>query len=80
MAIATLTVDDSVKMLRETFCQAQQLVLASSDFRAREHADRLQRLIVECDRHRPLGADGKHGNLHTNTCGCEDKGRTPVGN
>lgn len=23
--------------------------------------------------HRPTGADGKHGTLHTETCGCEDK-------
>jgi len=30
-------------------------------------------LINMIDRHRPLGANGKHGNLHTATCGCEDK-------
>lgn len=37
-----------------------------------EHIDRLQRLINACDDHRPLGPDGKHGNRHTPTCGCED--------
>ena len=70
--MSTLTVSDSIKMLRETFCQAEHLVLASGDPRAREHADRLERLIDDCDRQRPLGTDGKHGDLHTPTCGCED--------
>lgn len=23
--------------------------------------------------HRPVGSNGKHGSLHTPTCGCEDK-------
>lgn len=30
-------------------------------------------LINMIDRHRPLGSNGKHGDLHTATCGCEDK-------
>jgi len=71
--VSTMYIEDSFKMLRETFCQAQQLVLASSDPRAREHSLRLQRLIDECDRHRPLGPDGKHDDRHTPTCGCMDK-------
>lgn len=33
----------------------------------------IQLLINEIDRHRPLGPDGTHGNLHTASCGCEDK-------
>jgi hypothetical protein len=33
----------------------------------------LHELVEEIDRHRPSGSDGKHGNLHTTTCGCEDK-------
>lgn len=69
--MTTLIVQDSIKMLRETFCQAQQLVLASSDPRAREHSDRLQRLIDDCDRQRPLGPGGKHDDRHTPTCGCD---------
>lgn len=36
--------------------------------------DEIQRLIdwlvLE---HRPHGPDGKHGTMHTDTCGCEDK-------
>lgn len=67
-----LTVPDSVKMLRETFCVAQTRIGQSDDPRAPEHVDRLQRLIDDCDRQRPLGPDGKHGDRHTATCGCED--------
>jgi hypothetical protein len=33
----------------------------------------VNRLIQRIDTHRPLGSDGKHGRLHTPTCGCEDK-------
>lgn len=64
------TIWDDPKMLRETLCVAQTWINLSGDSRKREHSDRLERLIAECDRHRPLGRDGKHGNLHTPTCGC----------
>jgi hypothetical protein len=67
-----LTVTDSVKMLRETLCVAQGAVAAySGSGRADEHSARLQRLIDDCDRQRPLGPDGKHRDRHTLTCGCE---------
>ena len=67
-----LEVSDSPKMIRETLCVAQSAVgRFSGPDRRREHIERLQRLIDECDRHRPLGPDGKHGELHTPTCGCE---------
>jgi hypothetical protein len=62
---------DGPKMLRETLCVAQTHVGLSGDSRAREHVERLQRLIDQCDRHRPLGVDGEHGERHTLTCGCE---------
>lgn len=67
-----LTVPDSPKMLRETLCVAQVAVGETyhRDPRAQEHLDRLQRLIDECDRHRPIGPNGKHDNRHTPTCGC----------
>lgn len=67
-------VSDGPKMLRETLCVAQTRI-GNSDLdgdRKQEHMDRLQRLADECDRHRPLGPDGKHRDLHTPTCGCED--------
>lgn len=34
-------------------------------------------LINQIDVIRPLGRDGRHGNLHTEFCGCDNKG-TPV--
>lgn len=73
-------VPDGPKMLRETLCIAQ---LQISEFfigdRKYEHMARLQRLINACDYHRPLGPDGKHGNLHTDSCGCEDVVKTGRG-
>ena len=66
-------IPDGPKMLRETLCVAQTRIGNSDlDHSHRwEHIDRLQRLIDACDVHRPLGQDGKHGDLHTATCGCE---------
>ena len=69
-----IQVSDGPKMLRETLCVAQSRI-GNSDLdlgRRREHLDRLQRLIDACDIHRPLGPDGKHGDRHTATCGCEE--------
>lgn len=67
-------VTDSPKMLRETLCVAQAaLGTMSTDRSLDRHVARLQRLIDACDRHRPIANNGKHGDLHTSTCGCEDK-------
>lgn len=63
--------EDSLKSLRETFCVAQSSL--GERERTKVHRERLGRIINEIDRQRPLGRDGKHGNLHTETCGCEDK-------
>jgi hypothetical protein len=65
-------VADSPKMLRETLCVAQARIGNSpyDEGRKREHIDRLQRLIDECDRKRPLGPNGKHDDRHTPECGC----------
>lgn len=73
MAEIELKFTGSVKMLRETLCIAQSLIgnTPYNDYRREHDAARLSELIRECDRHRPLGSDGKHGNLHTPTCGCE---------
>ena len=69
-------VPDGPKMLRETLCVAQGRIgnAGLDDGRRREHIARLQRLIDECDRHRPIGPDGKHGygERCTATCGCEE--------
>ncbi|NKS12565.1 hypothetical protein GS580_16635 [Rhodococcus hoagii] len=56
------------KILTEYLC-AQQ-TFAPDDFTRGE----IQRLINVLHLHRPTGSDGKHGRLHTPTCGCEDKG------
>lgn len=67
-------VPDGPKMLRETLCVAQSRIGNSpyDEGRKREHIARLQRLIDECDRMRPLGPNGKHDDRHTPECGCED--------
>jgi len=57
-----------LKMLREVLTEAQ-----TASWRRPYRADRINALIAEIDHHRPLGPDGKHGDLHTRTCGCEDK-------
>lgn len=61
------------KALRETLCIAQARIGNSGLDKHRQERDiaHLQALIDECDRHRPLGPDGKHGDRHTPTCGCD---------
>lgn len=65
-----------LKMTREALCAAQS---ALSE-RARAGVDRdrvphwsatIQLLIDQIDTARPLGPDGKHGERHTDVCGCE---------
>lgn len=72
-AEAMLALFGKPKMLRETLCVAQSRIGNSplDENRKREHINRLQRLIDQCDVLRPLGVDGKHGKLHTPHCGCE---------
>lgn len=71
--IKTTDPSDTIKMIRETLCVAQHAVgRVYQDGRTRVHMDRLQRLIDDCDRQRPLGVDGKHGvGRCTPTCGCD---------
>lgn len=57
----------SLKMLREDLCRRQTEPLPP------DVQQEISRLIQRIDSHRPLGPDGRHGNLHTTTCGCEDK-------
>jgi len=66
---------DSLKMLHETLCVAAAAIGHSEvgGSRTEEHIDRISRVLAEIDRQRPLAPNGKHGNLHTATCGCEDK-------
>jgi hypothetical protein len=73
MTLAALWVDSTeLKMLRESLCIAQSEVMSWRDEDVAESAvERIDKLIAEIDRHRPLGTDGTHGNLHTATCGCD---------
>lgn len=64
----------SVKMLREALCSAQSaLNLHPRSTRTPYEVDQISEVIRELDKLRPLGVDGKHGNLHTEDCGCLDK-------
>lgn len=69
-------VNRSIKALRETLCIAQSAIgeRQYDVFRKKHDIGTIQELIADCDRQRPLAANGKHGNMHTPTCGCEDKG------
>lgn len=60
------------KGLIEHLCR-QQTFAPDSDT-----SDAMQALINVLHDHRPIGNDGKHGERHTDTCGCEDKPATDV--
>lgn len=57
----------SIKTLREKLCAAQ----VGSDWPP-DVKMLVTTLIDRIDLHRPIGPDGKHGSMHTRTCGCED--------
>ena len=67
------------KTLRETMCVVESGLRALErerpDFNAggsiETHLEKVSLIIEECDRKRPTGNDGKHGNRHTDECGCE---------
>jgi hypothetical protein len=75
----TYFVPVSPKSLRETLCVAehalqelgQQRPGYSAGGSIGHHMTVIAELIRECDRQRPLGPDGKHGDLHTPECGCD---------
>lgn len=70
-----IEVGKNIKGLREILCLAQSLAdLTPLNVNITLYQRRIQGIIDELDKHRPLGSDGKHGNLHTETCGCQDKG------
>ena len=55
------------KMLREHLCEQQT-------YAPDEETSRVLQVAMDMlDRHRPIGSNGKHRDLHTPTCGCEDK-------
>lgn len=66
----------TLKSIRETLCVAQTALARMADQAPSHeigmHMGLIDGMIAEIDRHRPLGPDGVHGDLHTPTCGCED--------
>lgn len=72
----TLVLTDSLKATREALCLAQTALGTEGygGWRYQASSELIQRVINEIDRQRPLGPDGKHGELHTETCGCERPG------
>lgn len=75
----TYVVPVSPKSLRETMCVVE---FALAELRRQRpgynaggsvesHTERVRQIIAECDRKRPTGRGGKHGDLHTDECGCE---------
>lgn len=69
-----------LKMTREALCAAQSALIERA--RAGVDADRvphwverLQAIVGAIDVERPLGPDGKHGDLHTSGCGCDEADR-----
>lgn len=70
----TYEIGISPKSLRETLCVAQTAIANADvyDINCRERdIEKLNTVIAECDRMRPLGTDGTHGDRHTDRCGCE---------
>ncbi|MEV0031407.1 hypothetical protein [Nocardia sp. NPDC050793] len=65
----------SVKTLGEALAFAETALLnfyPDTDQR-RRYAEVIAELLADVERQRPTGSDGKHGELHTPTCGCADK-------
>lgn len=75
----SLLVEALPKDLRETLEEAHALILEWHPVGSApdEHLARLQLLIAECDRHRPLEPNGEHVR-HTGTCGCEGYEEDPM--
>lgn len=69
---APLYAPNGLKTLHEDLCRAQTAVgQFYTDDRTWGTVKRLQSLIDQIEVYRPLGSNGKHGNLHTSYCGCD---------
>ncbi|MBL5975355.1 MAG: hypothetical protein D3X82_16805 [Candidatus Leucobacter sulfamidivorax] len=67
---ATISIEPSlVKMTIEALNAAYAHLPLDND----QYRPYLLELSKQLGKHRPVGADGKHGDLHTETCGCEEK-------
>lgn len=74
----TFVIPVSPKSLKETMCVVEhalnELERQHPGYDAggtiESHRIKIREVIAECDRKRPTGPDGKHGNRHTPECGC----------
>ncbi|CCW14625.1 hypothetical protein [Rhodococcus aetherivorans] len=70
-----LHTDDHLKTIHEALCVAQTAIgnFPEQPTNWPPYIQVLQNLINDIERQRPIGSNGKHGNLHTPNCQCEDK-------
>lgn len=76
--VHTYAVPVSPKSLLETLCVVehalQELERQRPSYNAggtiETHLEHIRTLMDECNRKRPTGRGGKHGDLHTAECGC----------
>jgi hypothetical protein len=66
-----------LKSLREALCVAQSAIGLTYSINDQNpyvvsKLNKIQEVLDQIDILRPLGPDGKHGNRHTEHCGCED--------
>jgi len=57
-------------MAREALCAAEHAMF--NTLHDPQRVALIGAMIADIDRQRPLGPDGKHGDHHTDTCGCTD--------
>lgn len=68
----TYVIEADPKTLKEALGMAQAgLGAIYHPDAARRAGAVLGQLAAECDRKRPVGQDGKHGDRHTDECGCQ---------
>lgn len=65
------------KWLREALCAQETHIPRTGTHLESVTREAFRALFSALDSHRPLRSDGKHGDLHTDTCGCEDRDTCP---
>lgn len=68
----TVLSNHTLKSIREAMCLAQAALGHAGTDQMMHASDVLADLICDIDRQRPLGPNGKHGDLHTRDCQCDD--------
>lgn len=65
---------NGIKSLRETLSVSKTAIYKSElgVDHSEDHIRRLEELIAQLDRYRPVNSHGKHGDRHTLFCGCDE--------